>query len=60
MRSKINHLIKLSVRFKAYASIEIRQMEKPKRRFLVASLLKNSKISILRVATKCSLQRLSL
>jgi hypothetical protein len=33
---------------------------KPKRRFLVASLLKNSKISILRVATTFSLQKLSL
>lgn len=35
-------------------------MERPNKRFLAASLLKNLKISILRVATTFSLQRLSL
>ena len=42
------------------ASIGIRRMERPNKRFLVASLLKNSKILISRVATTFSLQRSNL
>jgi len=38
------------------ASIGIRRMERPNKRFLVASLLKNSKILISRVATTFSLR----
>ena len=42
------------------ASIGIRRMERPNKRFLVASLPKNSKILISRVATTFSLQRSNL